>query len=117
VPLLGQFGAVLIGRAKAWSFEHPAAPGERDAYQADQRAAVLRALAEYAPQTMAVFDVDFGRTDPQLVIPYAGMIRVDGPARRITRDLLSRVRATRLAGYAGVRVCLLALVPGQHRCP
>jgi muramoyltetrapeptide carboxypeptidase LdcA involved in peptidoglycan recycling len=82
--LLRQFGAVLIARAKAWSFEHPAAPGERDAYQNDQRAAVLRALGEYAPQTMAVLDVDFGHTDPQLVIPYGGLVRVDGAARRIT---------------------------------
>ncbi len=31
-----------------------------------------------------VFDVDLGHTDPQLVIPYGGMVRVDGPARRIT---------------------------------
>ncbi len=45
---------------------------------------MLRALAQYAPQTMAVFDVDLGHTDPQLVIPYGGMVRVDGPARRIT---------------------------------
>jgi muramoyltetrapeptide carboxypeptidase LdcA involved in peptidoglycan recycling len=82
--LLRQFGAVLIGRAKAWSFEHPAMPAERDAYQADQRAAVLRALAEYAPEAMAVFDVDFGHTDPQQVIPYGGAVRVDGLARRIT---------------------------------
>ena len=82
--LLGQFGAVLLGRAKAWSFEHQNPPGERDAYQGAQRAAVLHALAEYAPQAMAVFDVDLGHTDPQLVIPYGGMVRVDGPARRIT---------------------------------
>ena len=33
---------------------------------------------------MIVFDVDFGHTDPQLVIPYGGLVRVDGPARRIT---------------------------------
>jgi len=82
--LLRQFGAVLFGRAKAWSFDHPALPSERDVYQAGQRAAVRRALAQYAPQTMAVFDVDFGHTDPQLVIPYGGVVRVDGPARRIT---------------------------------
>jgi muramoyltetrapeptide carboxypeptidase LdcA involved in peptidoglycan recycling len=82
--LLGQFGAVLMGRAKAWSRERPTLPAERDAYQAEQRAAVLRALHEYAPDSMAVFDVDIGHTDPQQVIPYAGTIRVDGPARRIT---------------------------------
>lgn len=33
---------------------------------------------------MVVFDVDLGHTDPQIVIPYGGLIRVDGPARRIT---------------------------------
>jgi muramoyltetrapeptide carboxypeptidase LdcA involved in peptidoglycan recycling len=82
--LLRQFSAVLIGRAKAWSLGHPATPEERDAYQADQRAAVSRALSEYAPAAMAVFDVDFGHTDPQVVLPYGGMVRVDGPGRRIT---------------------------------
>lgn len=32
---------------------------------------------------MVVFDVDLGHTDPQLVIPVGGRIRVDGRARRI----------------------------------
>lgn len=45
--------------------------------------AVLRALREYAPDAMAVFDVDLGHTDPQLVIPVGGRVRVDGPARRV----------------------------------
>lgn len=82
--LLGQFPALLMGRAKSWSFESPQDLAGRERYRADQRAAVLRALEEYAPRTMAVFDVDFGHTDPQVVIPYGGRIRVDGPARRIT---------------------------------
>ncbi len=50
----------------------------------EQREAVLRALGTYAPDTMAVFDVDLGHTDPQVVIPYGGTVRVDGPGRRIT---------------------------------
>jgi len=82
--LLQQFPALLMGRARAWSFERPLGPDERSRHRADQRAAVLRALGEYAPATVAVFDVDLGHTDPQLVIPYGGRIRVDGPARRIT---------------------------------
>ena len=82
--LLGQFGAVLAGRAKACSLGHTTSPHQRDAYQCRQRESVLRALREYAPRTMAVFDVDFGHTDPQIVLPYGGLIRVDGPARRIT---------------------------------
>ncbi|MDX6312232.1 MAG: hypothetical protein QOF44_1696, partial [Streptomyces sp.] len=38
---------------------------------------------EYAPDTLAVFDVDLGHTDPRIVMPYGGRVRVDGPARRI----------------------------------
>ncbi|MEV6182345.1 S66 peptidase family protein [Streptomyces sp. NPDC052016] len=82
--LLQRFPALLMARAKTWSFEHPHGPGEAARYAAEQREAVQRALASYAPDTLVVFDVDFGHTDPQLVLPYGGTIRVDGPARRIT---------------------------------
>lgn len=82
--LLARFPALLMARAKAWNVDRPLDPAARAAYRAAQREAVLRALREYAPETMAVFDVDFGHTDPQLVLPYGGRIRVDGPARRIT---------------------------------
>ncbi|MGW0703319.1 S66 family peptidase [Streptomyces sp. NPDC002867] len=82
--LLARFPALLMGRAKAWSFEQPNGPEAKQRYVTQQREAVLRALAAYAPRTMAVFDVDFGHTDPQLVIPYGGLVRVDGPAQRIT---------------------------------
>ncbi|MFE7463183.1 S66 peptidase family protein [Streptomyces sp. NPDC057499] len=81
--LLAQFPALLMGRAKDWSFERPLGIGDRDRYRAEQHEAVLRALDEYAPATMAVFDVDLGHTDPQLVLPYGGRIEVDGVARRI----------------------------------
>ncbi|MFD9432558.1 S66 peptidase family protein [Streptomyces sp. NPDC060002] len=82
--LLRRFPALLMARAKSWSFEHPNSPEKAARYAAEQRAAVERALRTYAPDALAVFDVDFGHTDPQLVIPYGGTIRVDGPARRIT---------------------------------
>ncbi|WP_369168524.1 S66 peptidase family protein [Streptomyces sp. R28] len=82
--LLQRFSALLMGRAKTWSFERPNSPEEAARYAAEQREAVLRAMRAYAPDTTIVFDVDFGHTDPQLVIPYGGLVRVDGPARRIT---------------------------------
>ncbi|MGP4110709.1 S66 family peptidase [Streptomyces sp. 4N509B] len=82
--LLRRYPAVLVGRAKARSFRDPRPEAERAAYRREQRAAVERALAEYAPEAMAVFDVDIGHTDPQQVIPYGGLVRVDGPAGRIT---------------------------------
>ncbi|MFI1720239.1 S66 peptidase family protein [Streptomyces sp. NPDC020489] len=82
--LLQRFSALLLGRARTWSFERPNGPEEAARYASDQREAVLRAMRAYAPETPIVLDVDLGHTDPQLVIPYGGLVRVDGPARRIT---------------------------------
>lgn len=55
-----------------------AAPGDTH-----QREAILRALERYNPTAMAVFNIDLGHTDPQWILPYGGMVTVDGPARRI----------------------------------
>jgi muramoyltetrapeptide carboxypeptidase LdcA involved in peptidoglycan recycling len=82
--LLERFAGVLVGRAKAWSFERPNTPDQKAVFAKEQREAVLRALAAYNPGALAVFDVDFGHTDPQVVIPAGGWVRADGPARRIT---------------------------------
>ncbi|MFF0739556.1 S66 peptidase family protein [Streptomyces sp. NPDC004111] len=82
--MLARFPALLMARPKTWSLDRRNSPQESLAYAAGQREAVLRALAAYAPGTLAVFDVDFGHTDPQVVIPYGGEVRVDGVERRIT---------------------------------
>ena len=81
--LLAQFPAVLIARARASNFDHPRPLEQRAGYRTEQRTAVLRAFAEYHPDAMLVFDVDFGHTDPQWVLPYGGTVTVDGPAHRI----------------------------------
>lgn len=82
--LLRQFPALLMGRAMAWSFHARYDAAQRAEYRRAQREAVLRALAEYAPDMLVVFDVDLGHTDPQVVIPFGGRVRVDGPGRKIT---------------------------------
>jgi muramoyltetrapeptide carboxypeptidase LdcA involved in peptidoglycan recycling len=81
--MLEQFGAVLVGRPKAWSLENPTSPAEKRQYADDQRDAVLRALGEYNRSAPVVFGVDFGHTDPQLVIPNGGHVTVDAVARRV----------------------------------
>jgi muramoyltetrapeptide carboxypeptidase LdcA involved in peptidoglycan recycling len=81
--LLSRFAALLMARAKAWDRSRPNTMDQRAGYAADQRAAVLAAMAAYNPQATVVFDVDFGHTDPQLIIPYGGLVRIDGPAGTI----------------------------------
>jgi muramoyltetrapeptide carboxypeptidase LdcA involved in peptidoglycan recycling len=82
--LLAQFPAILVARAKAAHFGDPADPAARTRYRDDQREAVLRALATYHPAAMAVFNVDFGHTDPQYVLPYGAPLTINGPTRHIT---------------------------------
>ncbi len=82
--LLGAFAALLMGRAKAWERSRRTTLDERATYAADQREAVLQAMAVYNPDATIVFDVDFGHTDPQLIIPYGGLVRIDGPPRTIS---------------------------------
>ncbi|WP_155370507.1 S66 family peptidase [Catellatospora vulcania] len=82
--MLGRFGAVLAGRPKAWHFDRRNTAGQKAAYRAEQRDAVRRAVAAYAPDAVLVFDLDIGHTDPQLVLPIGGDVRVDGVARRIS---------------------------------
>jgi muramoyltetrapeptide carboxypeptidase LdcA involved in peptidoglycan recycling len=81
--LLQQFEAVLWARPKAWEHDHPNPPDVKRRYIDDVYAAVGQAFAEYNPTAMLVLGVDFGHTDPQLILPYGGTIRVDGPAHHI----------------------------------
>ncbi|HET8984880.1 MAG TPA: S66 peptidase family protein [Trueperaceae bacterium] len=82
--ILERCGALLLGRPKAWTFQTPSTPAERDAFVTAQEEAVARAMSEYAPGTMYVTGLDIGHTDPQLILPYGGNITVDGALRRIT---------------------------------
>lgn len=80
--LLENFSAVLVGRAKTQHRGH-LPPEGRDKYTENQREAIIRALNEYAPGIPAVFGLDFGHTDPQLLIPSGGIATIDGNEKKI----------------------------------
>jgi muramoyltetrapeptide carboxypeptidase LdcA involved in peptidoglycan recycling len=82
--LLQRFAALLMGRPKGWSFEHPHDDAGRQAFVEAQHEAVLGAMAEYSPDVPVVLDVDFGHTDPQLVVPNGGEVRIDPGKERIS---------------------------------
>ena len=81
--LLQQLAAVLVARPKAWSLECRNSMEEKARFIAEQEEAVRAALAEYCPGVMTVFNLDFGHTDPQCVVPNGGWIKVDGVQKRI----------------------------------
>src|SRR5581483_6232285 len=82
--LLQQFAAVLVGRPKAWSFEHPHAPEEKATFTREQIEAVIRALNEYSPNVLTIFHLDIGHTDPQFVLPNGGQVSIDGFQKKLS---------------------------------
>lgn len=82
--LLQRFSGLLMGRPRAWRFGTADDPVFRAAYVEEQHAAVLAAFAEYRPDVPIVLDVDFGHTDPQLVLPHGGECRIDPVARTVS---------------------------------
>ena len=82
--LLQRFSALLMGRPLAWRFGTPDDPAFRAAYTRDQHEVVLERMAEYSPDVPVVLDVDLGHTDPHLVMPNGGDVRIDPAARTIS---------------------------------
>ncbi|MFH5798084.1 S66 peptidase family protein [Haladaptatus sp. CMAA 1911] len=82
--LLSRFSAVLVGRAKARTYEEVRPPDERAAYRERQRDAITDLVAEYNPDAPIVFDLDFGHTAPVASIPVGGEVTVDPENERIT---------------------------------
>jgi len=81
--MLEQFTAIVVARPKAWSFQQPLAPSEKENFLREQADAIKRALREYNSEAMVVFNVDFGHTDPQVILPSGGHIRIDGIQKRM----------------------------------
>ena len=81
--LLEQFAAVVLAKAKAWHTHAPLSERERQQFRSDQHDAVLRALSTYNPDAIVVIGLDFGHTDPQWILPYGGLMTIDGPQRRV----------------------------------
>ena len=82
--MLEQFGAVVVGTPKAWDREVGQSVAERIRFANDQRASIMRALDEYNSGVPTVFGLDFGHTDPQVVMPHGAAIHVDGLNQTVT---------------------------------
>jgi muramoyltetrapeptide carboxypeptidase LdcA involved in peptidoglycan recycling len=73
---LDRFQAVLVGRPKAWTFNRPKSTEEKAVYRQQQRETVVRVVREYNPTIPIVQNVDFGHTDPQIVLPMGNTARL-----------------------------------------
>lgn len=80
--LLNKFKAILMAYPKAqYCGNQP--PEGREAFILNQQQAVKSALRDYGSNLTVIFNMNFGHTDPQMIIPCGGTVFIDGAQKRI----------------------------------
>lgn len=74
--MLEKFKAILMAYPKA-QFCGNQPPEGREAFIVNQQNAVKNALRDYDSNIPVVFNMNFGHTDPQIIIPNGGMVSID----------------------------------------
>lgn len=59
-------------------------PEGREAFIANQQNAVKNALRDYDVHLPVIFNMNFGHTDPQMIIPSGGLVKIDGANKTIS---------------------------------
>jgi muramoyltetrapeptide carboxypeptidase LdcA involved in peptidoglycan recycling len=85
--VLDAVGAVLVARAAASSLDRqvPTA-AQRRAHREAQRDVVVDVVARYNPEAVVCVGPPFGHTRPQWILPYGGLVTVDGVEQRVRAD-------------------------------
>lgn len=82
IGLLQRFKAILMAYPKA-QFCDRQPPEGREAFILNQQNAVKNALKDYKIALPVIFNMNFGHTDPQIIIPNGGNVRIDCVAKTI----------------------------------
>ncbi len=78
-----KFQAVLVGRPKAWEFDKQNNAEAKAEYRKLQRETVLKTVREYNQTIPVVQNLDFGHTDPQVVLPNGRNIKLHATSKKI----------------------------------
>jgi muramoyltetrapeptide carboxypeptidase LdcA involved in peptidoglycan recycling len=81
--ILQQFQACLVGRFRSQKTGELFNLEFHQKYADDCIRSYQEAFAEYNPQATVIFNVDFGHTDPIVVLPMGGNCRIDGGNKRV----------------------------------
>ncbi|GIG39201.1 S66 family peptidase [Cellulomonas phragmiteti] len=82
--LLAAVAGVCVARPPVTSFEVSLDADERARRRAEQRDAVVEEVARYNPGAVVCIGVPFGHTQPQWIVPYGGLMTLDGASRTVT---------------------------------
>ena len=80
--MLEKFQAILMACPKAQFCDKEPVEG-REAFIVNQQRAVKSALQDYAVDIPVIFNMNFGHTDPQMIIPNGGHVKINGSLKTI----------------------------------
>lgn len=80
--MLDRFQAILMAYPKA-QFCDKQAPEGRETFIANQQKAVISALQDYNVTIPVIFHMNFGHTDPQMIVPNGGNVKINGSLKTI----------------------------------
>ncbi len=80
---LDRFQAILVGRPKAWEFNKQNSAEQKAAYRREQRETVIKTVREYNKTIPIIQNVDFGHTDPQIILPLGQKARIMSDEQKI----------------------------------
>ena len=76
IDLLNKFKAILVAYPKA-QFCDNQPPGGRETFIVRQQEAIKNALKDYRATMPVIFNMNFGHTDPQVIIPNGGLVSIN----------------------------------------
>ena len=81
-----KFQAVIVGRPKSWDFNKQNDAKTKSVYRKTQRETVLKTVRDYNQHIPVVQNLDFGHTDPQVLLPSGGKVKVSCSSHKIFFD-------------------------------
>jgi muramoyltetrapeptide carboxypeptidase LdcA involved in peptidoglycan recycling len=78
-----RFSAVMVGRPKAWTIRDKKTVEEKAEYILNQQETIIRAIRSYDKTMPVIQNLDFGHTDPQIVIPSGNLARISSKDKKI----------------------------------
>lgn len=76
--------AVIVGRPKAWDFSKQNSPEQKAKYRKEQREEIVASIRQYNATIPIIQNLDFGHSDPQILLPSGGTIKIDSHKKTIT---------------------------------
>lgn len=81
--ILERIQGVVVGRAKARELDKLLNLDERASYRKEQQETIVKTVRAYNKTIPIVQNMDFGHTEPQIPMPYGGIIRIDSQEKRM----------------------------------